>query len=171
MMRNKRLRNKRKHSLPAAALAAVLVLVPIGSLIAQGTNDKKKPSAKVVTTTVAPMEESKRAVHALNRLTFGPRPGEAERVAKLGIQKWIEQQLDPEKIDDAVVQARLAPFRTLKMDNKEIVANYPPPAVLQAIAAGRAPMPTDPKTRAVYESQLAIYKARVANRNQNENAE
>ncbi|MEO6119846.1 MAG: DUF1800 domain-containing protein, partial [Terriglobales bacterium] len=112
-----------------------------------------------------------RAVHALNRLTFGPRPGEAERVAKLGVEKWIEQQLNPKKIDDAVVQARLAPFRTMKMDNKEIVANYPPPAVLQAIAAGRAPMPTDPKTRAVYESQLAIYKARVANRTQNQNAE
>ena len=81
----------------------------------------------------------------------------------MGVDKWIEQQLNPDKIDDSALQSRLEPFRTLKMDNKEIVANFPPPAVLQAISAGRAPMPSDPKTRAIYESQLEVYKARQKN--------
>ena len=46
------------------------------------------------------MDDQKRALHALNRLTFGPRPGDVERVTAIGVDKWIDQQLHPEKIDD-----------------------------------------------------------------------
>ena len=108
----------------------------------------------------APMPESKRAIHALNRLTFGPRPGDVEMVRAIGVDKWIELQLNPEKISDSALEARLAPLRTLKMDSREIVENYPPPPVLKAVAEGRLPMPSDPKKRAVYESGIAAYKAR-----------
>jgi uncharacterized protein (DUF1800 family) len=38
--------------------------------------------------------------HAISRLTFGTRPGEYARVAKLGVEAFIEEQLAPEKIDD-----------------------------------------------------------------------
>ena len=155
-------RNQR-FSLVSVALAATLVVVPAGYLAAKD-KDKKKAAKKA---SVVQMEDSKKAVHALNRLTFGPRPGDVERVSAMGVEKWIEQQLNPDKIDDSQLEARLAPFRTLKMDNKEIVANFPPPAVLQAISTGRAPMPTDPKTRAIYESQLEIYKARQKNQSAN----
>jgi uncharacterized protein (DUF1800 family) len=41
------------------------------------------------------------AVHVLNRLAFGPRPGEVERVRKMGVQRWIEQQLQPETLADS----------------------------------------------------------------------
>lgn len=156
-----------RSPLLAAALAALLVLAPAGYLVAKD-KDKKKSGKK---SAVAQMDAAKKADHALNRLTFGPRPGDVERVTAMGVEKWIELQLDPDAIDDSRLQTRLEPFRTLKMDNNEIVANFPPPAVLQAISTGRAPMPSDPKTRAIYESQLAIYKARVENRNQNANAD
>ncbi len=164
------LRDKQRHSLLAASLAAVLVLAPTGYLLA-GDKNKEQQKAKQKPPAVAPMEESKRAVHALNRLTFGPRPGEAERVRALGVDKWIAQQLDPEKIDDSVVQARLAPLRTLQMDNREIVENYPPPQVLKAIAEGRMQMPSDPKKKAMYEAQVAAYKERVENRAANGDGE
>ncbi len=72
------------------------------------------------------MDEHKRAVHALNRLTFGPRPGDVQRVEQMGLEKWIELQLHPERIDDSAVEARLAPFRTLRMDTRELVENFPP---------------------------------------------
>src|SRR6185437_12817814 len=62
------------------------------------------------------MEEQKRAVHVLNRLAFGPGPGDVERVTTMGIDKWIDQQLHPEKIDDHALDARLAPFRSLHMN-------------------------------------------------------
>ena len=51
--------------------------------------------------------EQKRAVHALNRLTFGPRPGDVQRVMAMGVDQWIDLQLHPDKIgDDALNQLR-----------------------------------------------------------------
>jgi hypothetical protein len=49
-----------------------------------------------------------RAVHVLNRLTFGPRPGDVERVLDMGIDRWIDQQLRPESIVDVSGEAALA---------------------------------------------------------------
>ena len=105
-----------------------------------------------------PMGEQKRALHALNRLAFGPRPGDVERVAAMGVDKWIDQQLHPDKIDDHALDARLAPFRTLRMDTREVVENFPPPQVIKAIAEGRQSMPSDSASRAVYEAQLDRYQ-------------
>ena len=104
------------------------------------------------------MDERKRAVHALNRLSFGPRSGDVERVAQMGVDKWIDLQLHPEKIDDSALDAHLAPFRTLRMDTREIVENFPPDQVIKQIADGKAEMPRDPAKRAVYEAQLQRYE-------------
>ena len=104
------------------------------------------------------MDEQKRALHALNRLAFGPRPGDVERVTAMGVDKWIDQQLHPDKIDDHALDARLAPFRTLRMDTREMVENFPPPQVIKAIAEGRQSMPSDSARRAVYEAQLERYQ-------------
>src|SRR3984893_15392540 len=95
------------------------------------------------------MDERKRAVHALNRLAFGPRPGDVERVTAMGVGRWIDQQLYPDKIDDHALDARLAPFRTLRMDTREIVDNFPPPHVIKAIAEGKQSLPSDSARRAV----------------------
>src|ERR1700757_146266 len=100
------------------------------------------------------MPESKRALHALHRLSFGPRPGEVDRVAALGFDKWIDLQLHPEKIDDSSLDARLAPLRTLRMDTREIVENFPPQPVIKAVMEGKQRMPSDPVKRAVYEAQI-----------------
>src|SRR5262249_22232836 len=69
----------------------------------------------------AQMPDSRRAQHALQRLTFGPRPGDLERVAAMGVDKWIDLQLHPEKIDDSAVEGRLSGFPTLRMGTREIV--------------------------------------------------
>ena len=73
------------------------------------------------------MDDRRQALHALNRLTFGPRPGDVDRVMAMGVHKWFEQQLHPEKIDDTALQARLGPLRTLRMNPRELVTNFPPP--------------------------------------------
>ncbi len=104
------------------------------------------------------MDAQKRAVHVLNRLTFGPRPGDVDRVTQIGIDRWIDLQLHPDKIDDSAVDAKLAPFRTLRMDTKEIVENFPPNQLIKQIADGKAEMPRDPTKRAVYEAQLQRYE-------------
>src|SRR5438128_2287784 len=65
------------------------------------------------------MNEQQRAIHALNRLTFGVRPGDVQRVLAMGVDPWIEQQLAPEKIDDRALDARLAPLRSLRMSTQD----------------------------------------------------
>src|ERR1700716_1042660 len=96
------------------------------------------------------MSGRQRVLHALNRFTFGPRPGDIDRVSSQGMDQWFEQQLHPEKINDSALEARLAPLRTLRMDTREIVENFPPPQLLKAIIDGREPMPRDPVKRAIY---------------------
>ena len=57
-----------------------------------------------------PLSETERIAHVLSRLTFGARPGDAERVAAMGVKRWIDQQLRPAKIDDSVLDLALAPL-------------------------------------------------------------
>ena len=57
---------------------------------------------------------------ALNRLTFGPRVEERARFVDIGLQAWIEEQLDFESINDFDCEIQLNPFKTLKMDANEL---------------------------------------------------
>ena len=59
---------------------------------------------------VQPLTEEERATQALNRLTFGPRPGDVERVQAIGVKKWVEMQLNPEQVDDSLLEARCRAF-------------------------------------------------------------
>jgi len=76
------------------------------------------------------MSEEQRVVHVLNRLGFGARPGDVERVRRMGVEAYIEQQLNPSKIDDARLEARLRDFPTLTLTNGELLAKYPQPGRL-----------------------------------------
>jgi uncharacterized protein (DUF1800 family) len=66
-------------------------------------------------------------LHALNRLAYGPRPGDIERIKQIGLAKWIDQQLDPNSINDSVVDARLEIYPTLKLPTSQLLAEYPNP--------------------------------------------
>src|SRR5207302_4134779 len=92
------------------------------------------------------------------------RPSDVERVRAEGLDKWFDEQLHPEKLDDGALESRLAPFRTLKMSTREMVENFPPPQVLKAIENGRMSMPHDPAKKAVYESRMAAYQQRQQNK-------
>jgi uncharacterized protein (DUF1800 family) len=63
-------------------------------------------------------------VHVLNRITFGPRPGDVETVEKMGVRKYIEQQLHPELIDDSAVDQEVAQFELLQMSAPELTQLY-----------------------------------------------
>jgi uncharacterized protein (DUF1800 family) len=67
------------------------------------------------------LSERERAEHALERLAFGARPGEVDRVLSMGVDRWIEQQLHPERIDDRAVDARLAQYETLRWSAGEVM--------------------------------------------------
>ena len=130
-------------------IAVILLVAALSAQFALGRKKDKPATA---------MDDHKRAVHALNRLTFGPRPGDVDRVLQMGVDKWIDLELHPEKINDSALDARLAQFRTLRMGTKEIVESFPPNEVIKQIADGKAELPRDPTKRAVYEAQLQRYE-------------
>jgi uncharacterized protein (DUF1800 family) len=85
-----------------------------------------------------------------------------DRALAIGIDKWIDQQLHPDSIDDHALDTRLAPFRTLRMSTVELAENFPAPAVIRQIADGKRALPRDPEKRAIYEAQLARYREKRA---------
>src|SRR2546427_2778404 len=120
--------------LTARALAAGLVAVACClslcldvPALAAAKDKKPKPSAVLKGLPITELSEDEAILHALNRLAFGPRPGDIERVRQLGLAKWIEKQLNPESIDDKAVEARLENFPTLKMSSSKLLAEYPQP--------------------------------------------
>jgi len=95
-----------------------------------------------------PLRKDEEILHALNRLTFGPRPGDVEAVQRMGLKKWIDQQLHPERIaENPELLERLKPLESLGMTQQEIATNYPPPAVILAMSRGLLPYPKDPDAR------------------------
>src|SRR6266513_1508540 len=134
----------------ALALALALAASALCAQMALARKDKENSSSQ--------MPEQKRAIHALNRLTFGPRPGDVNRVMAMGVDHWIDDQLHPEKIDDHALDTRLAPLRTLRMDTRDIVENFPPERAIKAVAEGKQSLPSDPSKRAVYKAQLERFE-------------
>ncbi len=93
---------------------------------------------------------------ALNRLTFGPRPGDAAQVHALGLRKWIDLQLHPERIpQNPVLTEKLRTFDTLTMSSVELVRNYPTPQLVKQMVAGQIPFPSDPERRVMIEKLVA----------------
>src|SRR5580692_7140963 len=89
-------------------------------------------------------DDQRRALHALNRLTFGPRPGEVQQVMAMGVDRWIDMQLHQEKISDSAVDARIAQFRTLRMSSRELAEEFPDNQIIKQVMDGKRYMPSDP---------------------------
>jgi uncharacterized protein (DUF1800 family) len=116
-------------------------------------------SSAIARQKISPAKDDREsALELLSRLTFGPRPGDVDRVLEIGIDKWIDQQLHPESIDDHALEARLRPFRALRMNPRELAENFPPQAVIRQLAEGKQQMPRDPAKRAIYETQLEKFR-------------
>jgi uncharacterized protein (DUF1800 family) len=72
--------------------------------------------------------DARTIVHVLNRIGFGPRPGDVERVRQIGLAAYIDQQLSPAQIPNAALETRLAEFQSLTMDSRELAEKYFLPA-------------------------------------------
>src|SRR5437879_1408401 len=137
-----------------AKLALLLLCLTLPFAIPTVLAKKKQPPASSGST------EHRRAVHALNRITFGPRPGDVQQVEAVGVDKWIDLQLHPEKIKDSGLESRLAPFRTLRMSSKELAEDFPDGQIIRQVMDGKKSMPSDPAKRAVYQVQIARFQKR-----------
>lgn len=115
--------------------------------------------AKSKTPKVVQIQGDDRILHALDRFTFGPRPGDIAAVKAFGLKRWFDQQLAPSSIDDSALNARLASFPAMKLSQEALMQRYPSPPTLRAIENQNLPLPTDPLEHVIYADQLAFYKA------------
>ena len=114
----------------------------------------------------ASADEDAQIVHALSRLTFGPRPGDMEAVRRTGLDEWISLQLHPDRIPDGALAAHLGSLPTLSLSTAEILRGYdPPPALKKEIQKRRAEMgesASDEDMRKARRELAAEYKDQMA---------
>ena len=76
---------------------------------------------------ITELTEDEAILHAMNRLAYGPRPGDVDQIRQTGLEKWIEQQLHPETIEDADLNQRLQRYPSITMSSKRLLAEFPRP--------------------------------------------
>ncbi|WP_348269008.1 DUF1800 domain-containing protein [Edaphobacter paludis] len=119
-------------------------------------------AARAQATKVKQIEEQEKVLHALNRFTFGPRPGDVAAVEAMGLQRWFEQQLNPQSIDDSALEQRLAVFPAMTISQTELMERYPTPQRLRQMIRTRMPLPSNPVEHAIYADDIARLEAQKA---------
>src|SRR5258708_4335025 len=122
-----------------ACILSLIVELPARAAIPAAAKDKKPktdPALKGLPITELSPDEA--ILHALNRLAYGPRPGDLERVRQMGLAKWIEQQLKPNAIDDKTMEARLQDYTSLRMSTAKLIDEYPQPKQAEKLAEKQA---------------------------------
>ena len=112
----------------------------------------------VLPTAPSPLSRDEQILQMLNRFTYGPRPGDMERVRAEGLSKWLSDQLNPQRIDDSALDQRLSDYPAMKLPINRLLEQYPNNAMIRAQMAGRVGVPSGPGERAIYNAQKERYK-------------
>lgn len=89
-----------------------------------GSQDRSKPESQLVVST-SPLSDRQQVLHTLNRLGYGPRPGEVARVQQMGLATWITRQLHPDTIPDEVIVPLLHGYPTLDKSTSDLLKTFP----------------------------------------------
>jgi uncharacterized protein (DUF1800 family) len=101
-----------------ASVALIVTLIfPVFSIYGSAANES--------------LTEDQKILHVLNRLGYGPRPGDLEKVRSIGLQKYIQMQLNPSSIDDNTAEAKVKNLEVYDMTTAEVFAKYPNPGVVK----------------------------------------
>ena len=103
-----------------------------------------------------PAADSANAVHLLNRMAFGPRPGDIAHVQDVGIGGWLEEQLNPARISDTAEQAALAPHLVALRDPTDLFEAYGPRRPAQLDSAQRRRMQEEDRDLAQHVMMSAL---------------
>src|SRR3954470_6315827 len=104
------------HRLLLPAGLAVCVLAFSG--VSRAADDAPAPAGGQTLT------EDQKIVHVLNRLGYGARPGDVERVRAMGLDAYVRQQLHPETIDDKAADAAVERLDALKMSSSQLMDSF-----------------------------------------------
>ncbi len=129
-----RLRPSHLRPFLASLIAAALFFAPcldaadaICSVAAPAKEKKQKQDPVLKGLPVTDLSVDEAILHALNRLAYGPRPGDVERIKQLGLARWIDQQLNPNSIDDKAIESRLDTLPSLGLSTAKLIEGYPRP--------------------------------------------
>jgi uncharacterized protein (DUF1800 family) len=139
----------------AVVTASLCALMAAGPVLAEAPPVPKTVAAQKLT-------EQQKALHALNRFTFGPRPGDVEAVEKMGLHAWFEQQLNPRSIDDSDLDAMLSKFPAMQLSQEALLRKFPSPQMLKQMERQNTPLPSDPTEHAIYADAMVTYQRQIA---------
>lgn len=94
----------RRSSIPLAVVCGLCSLALFAPLAAHAF---EPPKAK---TLIGPeLSDREKVIQVLNRMGFGPRPGEVDAVLNNGgWERWVKEQMEPEKIDDSASEKAIS---------------------------------------------------------------
>jgi len=118
----------------------------------------------------AGLNGNERVLQALNRFTFGPRPGDVEDVRAMGLDAWFEQQLHPDTLDEAELNARLAQFPAMQWSVPDLLYRIPSNAMIRQAMDGRVQIPARGTLHAVYENQIYRQQEKKAEKQEQKQA-
>ena len=128
---------RRSKNIQRFGSALLIFLLAFGSPIgmSQDAKTQKRKSGQVPAqnTGAKKLTDEQKVVHLLDRATFGSRQGDIERVMKLGWEKFLDEQLHPDRISDQAIEEKLKNIESIHMSNSELAKSYPPPQILQQV--------------------------------------
>jgi uncharacterized protein (DUF1800 family) len=142
-----------------AVLLCLMLSIPSASGFAQSAPAPASHSARQPYQS-GELSGDDRILHALNRFTFGVRPGDLEAVRAMGLEKWFAQQLHPDSIDQADLQARLAQFPAMQWTTPDLLERLPSNAMIRQAVDGKVAVPDRGALHAVYTNEIARYENR-----------
>ena len=147
--------------LPRRLIAASLCSIfaaPVNPLWAQsislsdhGAAKREKPRPNYKS---KELQGDARIVQALNRFTFGLRPGDLAVVRQIGLDNWFEQQLHPESLDLSDLNARLQQYPAMQWNTADLLYRFPSNAIIRQAMNGKLPVPERGIEHAIYENQI-----------------
>src|ERR1700687_5539094 len=158
-------------TLPATAAAGPAREDGHGSAVPLHKDKKVKQDAALKGLPITEWSADEAILHALNRLAHGPRPGDVERVRQMGLAKWIDQQLNPNSIDDKALEARLQDYPSLKLSTAKLIDEYPQPKPAEKQAEKQAQARVQEEQRRADVAAAVIEKDMQTSQGQPTNSE
>jgi uncharacterized protein (DUF1800 family) len=123
--------------------------------LAQQAKTEHAPSQTQPANESEPLSGDERILHALNRFTFGPKPGDLEAVRQMGLEDWFNEQLQPGDIDESDLSEQLNQYPAIQFSTQDLLHRLPSNALVHMAAEGKASIPTRGDLGAIYRNQIA----------------
>jgi uncharacterized protein (DUF1800 family) len=164
-----------------SCLASLLCSSMVFSTIPLPAQSPSSPAPNTHSTSRQPYQSSRlsgdeRILHVLNRFTFGPKPGDLEAVKAMGpnsagqnspaLDRWFEQQLHPESIDQSDLNARLAEYPAMQLSAQDLIVRFPTNAIIRQTIDNKVPEPQNLALRRIYDKEIFRYDQRQQDKQQ-----